>query len=369
MENEREQEKDLPWLYWLGSQFAVRRKTKEKLLSVYGTAKNIYNMKKQVWEAMDFLTDREKELFLQGRKVDPEREFEKFFQQGGAFTWIGAADYPQKLQPLSGAPFALFYYGKLPDPEKKAVAIVGARGCTSYGRAAAGSFAEAAALAGAEIISGMACGIDNTAQLAALRVGGTSTAVLGCGTDICYPASSAETYWQLRENGCVLSEYPPGVRPEAWHFPARNRIISGLSDAVLVVEAREKSGSLITADLALEQGRDVYALPGRVGDALSAGCNRLIRQGAGLAESPEEFVAELGLNSLQTVNKCKKNKNSLAKEENMLYSCVDLKPKNLEEILAESPFSAEKTMELLLNLLVRGVIREISRGLYVRERL
>ena len=125
----------------------------------------------------------------------------------------------------------------------------------------------------------------------------------------------------------------------------------------------------ITADLALEQGRDVYALPGRVGDALSAGCNRLIRQGAGLAESPEEFVAELGLNSLQTVNKCKKNKNSLAKEENMLYSCVDLKPKNLEEILAESPFSAEKTMELLLNLLVRGVIREISRGLYVRERL
>ena len=365
MENER----DLPWMYWLAGCFSVRRKTKEKLLDMYGTAENIYNMKKQVLNEPGFLTDREKEAFLQRGKVDPEREFEDFFRQGGSFTWIGAADYPQKLQPLSGAPFALFYYGKLPDPEKKAVAIVGARGCTSYGRAAAGSFAEAAALAGAEIISGMACGIDNTAQLAALRVGGTSTAVLGCGTDICYPASSAETYWQLRENGCVLSEYPPGVRPEAWHFPARNRIISGLSDAVLVVEAREKSGSLITADLALEQGRDVYALPGRVGDALSAGCNRLIRQGAGLAESPEEFVAELGLKSLQTVNKCKKNENSLAKEENLLYSCVDLKPKNLEEILAESPFSAEKTMELLLNLLVRGVIREISRGLYVRERL
>lgn len=369
MENERDREKDLPWLYWLAGCFSVRRKTKEKLLSMYGAAKNIYNMKKQVWEDLDFLTDREKEIFLQSRNRDPEREFEKFFQQGGKLTWIGAADYPQKLQPLSGAPFALFYYGKLPEQEKKAVAIVGARGCSAYGRAAAKSFSEAAASAGAEIISGMACGIDNTAQLAALTVGGTSTAVLGCGIDICYPASSAETYWQLREKGCVLSEYPPGVRPEAWHFPARNRIISGLSDAVLVIEAREKSGSLITADLALEQGRDVYALPGRVGDALSAGCNRLIRQGAGLAESPEEFAAELGLNSIQTMNKCKKIENSLAKEENLLYSCVDLRPKNLEEILEESPFSAEKTMEYLLNLQLKGVIREISRGIYVREHL
>ena len=365
MENER----DLPWMYWLAGCFFVRRKTKEKLLAMYGSAENIYNMKKQVWDGLEFLTDREKGVFLQGREKEPEREFEKFSRQGGRLTWIGGVDYPTRLKPLTGAPFALFYYGNLPDQKKKAVAIVGARGCSSYGRAAARSFAEAAAAAGAEIVSGMACGIDNAAQQAALAAGDSSTAVLGCGIDICYPASSAETYWQLRERGCIVSEYPPGVRPAAWHFPARNRIISGLSDAVLVIEAREKSGSLITADFALEQGRDVYALPGRVGDALSLGCNRLIRQGAGLAESPEEFVADLGLKSVQTMNKCKKNENSLAKEEKLLYSCVDLKPKNLEKILAESPFSAEKTMEYLLNLQLEGMIREISRGIYVREQL
>ena len=213
----------------------------------------------------------------------------------------------------------------------------------------------------------MACGIDNTAQLAALRVGGTSTAVLGCGTDICYPASSAETYWQLRENGCVLSEYPPGVRPEAWHFPARNRIISGLSDAVLVVEAREKSGSLITADLALEQGRDVYAIPGRITDALSAGCNSLIRQGAGAVSDLESFIQELAPDPGAGGETCTFEKLLLEKEERLVYSCVDLRPKSMEELLEETDLSVPELAQILGILLKKGFVTEAFKNCYIRR--
>ena len=140
------------------------------------------------------------------------------------------------------------------------------------------------------MVSGMARGIDGIAQKAALEAGGASFAVLGCGVDICYPEENRELYDRLLQEGGILSEYPPGMPPEPKLFPPRNRIISGLSDLVLVIEARKKSGTLITVDMALEQGREVYALPGRVSDKLSDGCNRLIRQGAGVATCPEDIL-------------------------------------------------------------------------------
>jgi DNA processing protein len=136
----------------------------------------------------------------------------------------------------------------------------------------------------------MARGIDGIAQKAALDAGGKSYAVLGCGVDICYPEENRDLYERLQQQGGILSEYPPGMQPIAKLFPPRNRIISGLSDLVLVIEARKRSGTLITVDMALEQGREVYALPGRVSDALSDGCNRLIRQGAGPATCPEDIL-------------------------------------------------------------------------------
>lgn len=148
--------------------------------------------------------------------------------------------------------------------------------------------------AGVEIISGMAQGIDSCAHEGALDAGGSTIAVLGCGVDVCYPAASRRTYERLRKNGGLLSEYPCGAPPLAFHFPQRNRIISALSDVVLIVEARRRSGSLITADLALEQGKSVMAVPGRVTDRLSEGCNWLISEGAGIARAPADVLAELG---------------------------------------------------------------------------
>jgi len=202
------------------------------------------------------------------------------------------AAYPSRFRELKAMPDKLYYRGSLPD-DRPAVAIVGSRKCTPYGRQQACYFADTLARSGVAIISGMAFGVDSAAQRAALAAGGLSFAVLGCGVDICYPWPSRDLYNDLLRAGGILSEFEPGTKPEGWHFPVRNRLISALSDIVVVIEARPNSGSLITVDFALEQGRSVYALPGRVTDAYSEGCNALIAQGASVALSPEVILDEL----------------------------------------------------------------------------
>lgn len=176
---------------------------------------------------------------------------------------------------------------------KKMAAIVGARACSSYGKEMAEYFARGLAKEEVGIVSGMARGADGIAQRAALSAGGYSVAVLGCGVDICYPEENRPLYEKLKESGCILSEYPPGTLPHSRLFPPRNRIISALSNLVLVIEAREKSGTLITVDMALEQGKDVFAVPGRITDTCSRGCNRLIGNGAGIAVSVAQLLQEL----------------------------------------------------------------------------
>ena len=186
----------------------------------------------------------------------------------------GQEGYPERLMPFADMPSRLFVRGALPADEQKTAAIVGARICTAYGKSQAAFFAQVLAANGVAVISGLACGIDAAAHEGALRGKGKTFAVLGCGVDICYPKQNYPLMRRMLENGGgVLSEFPPGAEPLPWHFPIRNRVISALADVVLVIEAKEKSGSLITADYALEQGKTVFALPG-IGkltyDAISA---------------------------------------------------------------------------------------------------
>ncbi|MEE3468923.1 MAG: DNA-processing protein DprA, partial [Eubacterium sp.] len=188
--------------------------------------------------------------------------------------------YPPRLRQIPGPPEQLFVIGRLPDPEQKMIGIVGARNCTPYGRDMARLFGYRLAQAGMGVISGMAKGVDGWAHRGALEAGGDTFAVLGCGVEVCYPPCNQKLYSEIKERGGVLSEYPTTYSALAQNFPMRNRIVSGLSDGILVVEARIRSGSLITADTALDQGKDVFVIPGRIGDELSVGCNRLIRQGA-----------------------------------------------------------------------------------------
>jgi DNA processing protein len=190
--------------------------------------------------------------------------------------------YPPLLRAIHDPPPAINLRGAGPDEalSRPAVAIVGARACSAYGRSVARSLGRELAAAGLVVVSGMARGIDGEAHRGALEGGGVTVAVLGCGVDRDYPAAHAELARRICEDGLVVSEYEPGVEPAPWRFPARNRIIAGLSEATVVIEARERSGALITADFALEEGRDVFAVPGEITSALSAGTNALLRLGA-----------------------------------------------------------------------------------------
>ncbi|MCI5649422.1 MAG: DNA-processing protein DprA [Fusicatenibacter sp.] len=208
----------------------------------------------------------------------------------------GCEGYPKRLMPYKNMPDRLYSKGAVPSDEKPTVAIVGARMCSAYGRSQALRFARVLSEHGVQIISGLAYGIDALAHRGALNGGGATFAVLGCGADICYPKENYPLLLDMLEHGGgILTEFPHGDPPRSWHFPLRNRVISALSDVVLIIEAKEKSGSLITADYALEQGKTIFALPGRVNDQLSAGCNRLIAQGASIALSPTDVLEELGI--------------------------------------------------------------------------
>ena len=267
---------------------------------------------------------------------DIEAAYKRLLPRGIKLVVEGEGEYPERLQKIPDPPYGLYYAGKLPDKEKRAVAIVGARECSEYGRYMAKWFSTALAQAGIAVISGMARGIDGISQQAALQVGGYSLAVFGCGVDVCYPAEHRNLYDSLIEKGGVCSEYLPGTEPRAMLFPPRNRIISGLADVILVIEAREKSGTLITVDMALEQGKEVYALPGRATDPLSRGCNRLIKQGAGLVETPEELIGNLW-GSLSNTEK--KGKNWTQQElvflegiQQRLWALLDFAPQSVEQL-------------------------------------
>ncbi len=277
--------------------------------------------------------------------------------------------YPERMGKLKGMPPVLWGIGRLPEEHRPTVAIVGARRSTVYGNETARYFARELAGAGVQIISGLAWGIDGMAHEGALEAGGDTFAVEGCGVDICYPSGHRALYEKICETGGVLSEQPPGKPPLAHHFPARNRMISALSDLVLVVEAREKSGSLITADFALEQGKDVWAVPGRITDELSRGCLDLIRQGAGVADSPETILEALGISEKKAPLPEKNTKILLAKEENIVYSWIRLQPASLEELVRRTGFPASRVLAVLTGLELRGLIREIQKNHYARTDL
>ncbi len=214
---------------------------------------------------------------------------------GAGIGFVSLEDglYPSRLRNIPDPPYGIYYKGCLPADSLPVTAVIGTRNADAYGKDQARQFASYLSARGIGIISGLARGIDGIAGRAALRGSGRSYAVLGSGVDICYPRENSDLYYDLIEQGGIISEYPPGTQPKTSHFPMRNRIISGLSDVLLVIEARLKSGTMITTDHALAQGRDVFALPGRVCDSLSDGCNLLISQGAGIACSPaviEEYL-------------------------------------------------------------------------------
>lgn len=288
-------EREQPYAYWLMCA-PIGDAVKSRLLLRFGRPSGVFEAsEKALLDSTLSIGKKERWIaYIKERKEkNAKREYEELQTKGILFYPEYHPHYPVKLLSIPARPFGIFVKGKLPDIRQRSLAIVGARDCSEYGQYVARHFAEKMAQNGVAVISGLARGIDGIAQRAAMEAGGESFGVLGSGADICYPKSNEKLYRMCMERGGILSTYLPGTPPTPNLFPPRNRIISGLSDGILIIEAREKSGTIITADLALEQGKDVFVIPGRVTDRLSDGCNSLIRQGASLIQSPEQLLEEL----------------------------------------------------------------------------
>ncbi|MDY3770502.1 MAG: DNA-processing protein DprA [Lachnospiraceae bacterium] len=374
--------------YWLYQTNPLRRSRMIRLTERGISPKDLYEMKeeelKKLWRSIcqngqESVTERDIVLILESRRTfDLQGEYAKLQEKGITFVSVLHEDYAYKLRNIPDPPFAYF---KRTDntknrPDQPTIAIIGARNCSGYGKEIAKRLGMRCADLGMTVVSGLAAGIDSIAQEAANQAGGFVQAVLGSGVDICYPAQNRSLYDAVLKNGEILSEYLPGTAPMACNFPPRNRIISGLSDALIVVEARQKSGTSITVNMALEQGKDVYAIPGRITDPMSLGCNYMISQGAGIITDIEEGLLEIRQMILERTahaDKCNisqdgmglhnmnERKNPYEKDDlkGRLYACMDYMPKTMQQLYEEiGNANIAEIMTALLQMELDGAVVE-----------
>jgi len=355
--------------YWFAAIQKITGEKKRALRNMYNSAKELYYIEETELKKHDILKQQDVQHLEASKKAwNLDKEYEKLNRHRIELILFFDSRYPEQLKGIYDPPYALYVKGELPDKDCLTIAIVGARECTSYGLHMAREIAGVLAQNNIAVISGLAKGIDGAAGRGALNAGGKSYAVLGCGADTCYPREHIGLYMDIQKSGAILSEQPLGVPPLKYNFPARNRIISGLAEMVIVMEARERSGSLITADMALEQGKDVYALPGPVNSELSKGCNALIRQGAAILTSAEDLLLDLEMKYERNVKKTTKNKIKLESAENLVYSCLDLFPKSMGTIINETKLSAAELMNILIALELQGYAEEVSKNYYIRTK-
>ncbi|MDY0350653.1 MAG: DNA-processing protein DprA [Desulfobulbaceae bacterium] len=274
--------------------------------------------------------------------------------------------YPSLLRTIDDPPFLLYCRGDLDCLKRPAVALVGSRAASVYGKRISHELAGELARRGFCVVSGLALGIDGEAHAGALAAGGPTVGVLGCGIDVVYPRRHASLFRDMERRALLISEYALGVRPEGFRFPERNRIISGLSLGVIVVEAGMKSGSLITARLALEQGREVFAVPGRIDSARSRGTHRLLQEGAKLVQTVDDIIEELRLPGAASPATSGPAAAPGSREEQRLLSCLDVYPSTIDELVRESGFSQADVFDLLLSLELKGMIRQLPGQQYER---
>lgn len=366
---------DFYWL-WLCNIKGVGTGMIKSLLEIFGTPEEIYKADYQTLQrAVSILKEQRKRMrpdFLEqlalSREYDTIKKLEEqLIRKNIRFVPMSHTDYPEKLRGIKEPPFGIYLKGRGLDLKQYTVAVVGARNCSAYGRKTAHDISFELAANGVGIVSGLARGIDSEGHWGAIDAGGITYAVMGCGVDVCYPRENIELYERIQENGCILSDYPVGTKPLAWQFPLRNRIISALADRILVVEAKEKSGSLITVLYGLEQGKDVFAVPGRLNDVLSMGCNRLIKEGAGLAAGAEDILNDLGIYPKNKMKKIKNKKIVLEKDLETLYSFIDFLPKNIQTLANESGRDSVEIFRDLVKLQMMGLVEEPSKNYYSKK--
>ncbi len=363
-------EENMYW-YWLSYLNSMEVNEVYKLLEYYGEAKNIYYSNDI--ELVNLVTERSYSIIVSSR--DEKKIIESYKNlKNKNIKYIARIDkeFPEQLYNVYPVPFGIYLKGSLPS-KALSIAIIGARAATPYGKEIAKMFSKELSRYGVNIISGLATGIDGRAHIGALDMKGYTLGILGGGIDSLYPRENYRLYEAMEGTGGIISEYGVGFKPKSRWFPERNRLISGMAEGILVVEAKVKSGSLITIDLGMEQGKNIYAIPGKIGDKNSEGCNNIIKQGAKLVTSVEEIledfyqyenIVKLGNRSEAKMEAVEK---SLANEEKIVYSFIRLEPKHVDDIINYMDLPIQEVTNILFTLEIKGYIKQVTKNYYIAD--
>lgn len=342
----------------------------EALLNYFGSSEAIFLAERQELLNAGAYKVAAIDKFLQSRDLDLPKRLQEFCEREYVrLMTINDVDYPIELKQIAAPPKVLYIKGNLPK-QTKHIGIVGSRRASTYGLKAAEDFASDLAGAGVVIVSGGAKGIDSAAHKGALQAGGTTIAVLGSGIDVIYPRENAILFDEICKNGALITEFAPGTPPIANNFPARNRIINGLTQGILVVEAAKKSGAMITVEFAADEGHEVYCIPGSIYLPNSIGCHSLIKSGAQLVDRPEDILNDL---ESKNINIIKPKSLSLFEETEInsslgrqLMDIMTQEPITLEELVELSGHSLAEISEELLNLQMHGKLGLVDGRRYYR---
>jgi len=356
------------WLAW-NKISEIGPKRFHRLIEYFGSAENAWFVKsEEISKVLSLSNKISSRISEEKNNINPEKELDLLDQHKVRVLTINDESYPENLKTIHDPPPVLYFKGNIIKQDKNSISIVGSRKATYYGKMVAENLSKDLALAGLTIISGMARGIDTAAHRGALSVNGRTIAVWGCGIDLIYPPENRRLAKEIEESGAVITEFSFSTLPESQNFPRRNRIISGLSLGTVVVEAAEKSGALITADFALEQGREVFAVPGNITSSLSNGAHNLIKQGAKLVNIYRDILEEIpGIVTQETNTKEINPKQfSLSAEDQIIYKIISNEPIHIDEIIRISKLSASKVSEILLNLELKDLIKEIEGKKFIK---
>ena len=354
--------------YWaaLGAAKGIGTARLLALVKVFGSAQNLYEAEEADIIAAGMVPAECAARFVECNKKNrdlPELLREQCERLRISVVSVASPQYPERLKRILRPPVVLYVKGTLPDC-RYSIGMVGSRMADAYGKKVAAGFGKALAEAGVVVVSGGAAGIDAASHEGALQGDGQTVAVLGCGVDIAYPLTNAKLFAAIAENGALVSEYPPGTKPERYHFPERNRIISGICQGIVLVQAAQRSGALITAEFAMDEGREVFCVPGNIFTDKSTGPHRLIKAGARLADSPRDILEEVfpelcgsahsnlfaGLDGMRPLRNCTEGQQKI-------LDLLTQGPMTLEQLVVSSGFAIGEASVMLLELQMMGFVQ------------
>lgn len=373
-ENKMELDEYYPWLA-LGYLIRFRPYLSRRLIEKFLNPENIFSSSLKSLLTVEGMTADLAKSIVE-RRFDRDKILEglkKLNKEEVKIIHMNDPAYPELLKQIEDPPLFFYMKGDIQPQDSLAISIVGTRRPTVYGKKVAELLSKELSHAGFTVISGVARGIDSIAHMSALTAGGRSIGVLGCGIDVVYPKENRSLILKIIKSGVIISEFPPEMGPEKQNFPRRNRIISGLSLGTVVVEAAEKSGSLITAGFALDQGREVFAIPGNINSRMSRGTNNLIKEGAKIVTNVDDILTEFelllthrGKRGIKNVSTCEVSLTGIKRK---IYSILSLEPKHIDQIILESKVEPQKVIHILLDMELKGLIEQLPGHRYVKAHL